>query len=97
MHTKELTGAERRTEARVHAGDEVRLRHSSILSESFTGRLLDKAPHGFRARHNCLTLSSGEFVNFEFQDCKGTALTVWTRIIDGRAESGFRILPETNT
>ena len=97
MNTKQLRGAERRAEARVLAAEEeVRLRQSSVLAGSFTGRLMDLAAHGFRARHNCLTLRSGELVDFEFHGRKGLASTIWTRIVDGEAETGFRILTEAD-
>ncbi|HTS29972.1 MAG TPA: PilZ domain-containing protein [Bryobacteraceae bacterium] len=89
-------GVERRSEARVPAGGAVvRLRKSNTLSASFTGLLVDLARHGFRARHSCLLLRSGELVDFEFPGQQGLASTVWTRIVDGEAETGFRILNES--
>jgi hypothetical protein len=97
MNTKQLRGAERRTEPRVStAGEAVRLRQSSVLAGPFTGRLMDMAAHGFRARHNCLTLRSGQLVDFEFRGRKGLASTIWTRIVDGVAETGFRILNDAD-
>ncbi|MBZ5618346.1 MAG: hypothetical protein LAQ69_06365 [Acidobacteriia bacterium] len=97
MHTKQFRGAERRTEPRVLVTEEVRLRQSSALAGSFLGRLMDTAAHGFRARHNCLTLTSGQLVDFAYRGRQGLACTVWTRIVDGEAETGFRILPEPDT
>ena len=95
MLTKQLPGVERRAEPRVPAAqEEVRLRQSSVLAGPFTGRLMDMASHGFRARHNCLTLRSGQLVDFEFRGRKGLATTIWTRIADGAAETGFRILSD---
>lgn len=96
MHRKQSRGADRRAEPRVSTAEEVRLRQSSVLAGPFVGRLMDIAAHGFRARHYCLTLTSGQLVDFEFRDRKGLACTVWTRIVDGEAETGFRILPETD-
>lgn len=95
MSSKQLRGAERRAEPRVFtAGQEVRLRQSSVLAGPFSGRLMDMAAHGFRARHNCLTLRSGQLVDFEFHGRKGLANTIWTRIVDGEAETGFRIVSD---
>ena len=97
MNAKSPRGAERRTEARLPAaGEEVRLRQSGVLTGSFPGRLLDLAPHGFRARHACLLLRSGELVDFEFRGRKGLATTIWTRIVGAEAETGFRILNDGN-
>lgn len=85
--------AERRTEPRLAATGEVRLRPSGVLATPFLGRLMDTAAHGFRARHNRLALTSGQLVDFAFGDRSGLACAAWTRIVDGEAETGFRILP----
>jgi hypothetical protein len=79
------------------AEEDVRLRQSSVLAGPFTGRLMDMATRGFRARHSCLTLRSGQLVDFEFRGRKGLANTIWTRIVDGEAETGFRILDDAGT
>jgi len=73
----------------------VRLRPSEVLSNPFAGRLIDTASGGFRARHSRLTLSSGQLVDFEYEGHSGLACVVWTRIVDGEAETGFRILPQS--
>jgi hypothetical protein len=70
----------------------VRLRNFGALANSFSGHLLDLAARGFRARHNCLNLTPGQLVAFEVPDRSGMAQVVWTRIVDGEAESGFRII-----
>ncbi|HYW42575.1 MAG TPA: PilZ domain-containing protein [Bryobacteraceae bacterium] len=93
MPTKQSPGTERRTAPREAATGEVRLRQSDLLAGSFAGRLVDIASSGFRARHNRLNLTSGQLVDFEFQGRSGLASVVWTRIVDGQAETGFRILP----
>ncbi len=87
--------AERRAEPRGAASGAVRLRPSGVLAGPFVGRLMDTAAHGFRARHDRLTLTSGQLVDFEFGGRSGLACAVWTRIVDGEAETGFRILPES--
>lgn len=86
--------ADRRSEARQAAAGTVRLRQPGVLACAFNGHLLDTAPTGFRARHGQLALVSGQLVDFEFTDRKGVARAVWTRIVDGEAETGFRILPQ---
>src|SRR5258708_6722165 len=95
MPSKQSRGAERRRAPRRRAAGEVRLRQSCLLAESFAGSLLDSATGGFRARHRHLNLTSGQIVDFEFQGRRGHAYVVWTRIVDGEAETGFRILPDT--
>jgi len=93
MPTKPSPGSERRNEPRSAATGEIRLRQSDVLSGAFAGRLMDIATGGFRARHGRLTLTSGQLVDFEFDGHCGLACVVWTRIVDGEAETGFRILP----
>lgn len=82
----------RRSEVRNSAAGVVHLRRSGALSEVFPGRLTDISKSGFRARHNCLQLTSGEIVEFECAEGRGLAQPVWTRLLDGEAETGFRIL-----
>jgi hypothetical protein len=53
---------------------------------------MDWASSGFRARHDRLTLAAGQVVGFELPEMSGLARVVWTRILDGQAEAGFRIL-----
>ena len=93
MPAKPCHGSERRAAPRGAATGEVRLRRSDVLADSFGGRLIDTAIAGFRARHGQLDLSSGQLVDFEFHGRCGLACVVWTRIVDGEAETGFRILP----
>jgi hypothetical protein len=71
----------------------VTLRQAGEIAAPFRGDLLDTAATGFRARHRRLSLGSGQLVNFEFAGRKGFARAIWTRIVDGQAETGFRILP----
>ena len=84
--------SDRRTERRYSVAGEVRLWQDSP-DATFSGRLLDSASTGFRARHDKLSLASGQLVNFLFGGRSGIARVVWTRIFDGEAETGFRILP----
>jgi len=93
MSVMERSPADQRVEPRQGTSGEVRLRQSDTLSGSFAGSLLDTAVSGFRARHGRLTLASGQLVDFEFSGRTGLARVVWTRIVDGEAETGFHILP----
>jgi hypothetical protein len=85
---------DRRTEVRQPFQGEVRLRQAGAAGGAFMGRLVDLSPHGFRTRHACLTLGSGDRVDFEFQGRSGAARAMWTRIVDSEAETGFNILRE---
>jgi hypothetical protein len=91
MRTELKAGVERRTEPRYPKSGEVRLWQGTPQTV-FLGRLLDTASTGFRARHGRLSLASGELVSFFIQGRTGVARAVWTRILDGEAETGFRVL-----
>ena len=86
--------ADRRTEPRQPLQADIRLRQTGVIAAPFMGRLVDLSPHGFRIRHSCLTLASGDRVDFEFEGRSGAARAMWTRIVDREAETGFNILRE---
>lgn len=88
--------ADRRTQSRQPMEGEIRLRQSGAMAAPFTGRLVDVSPQGFRTRHSCLTLASGDRVDFEFHGRSGAARAMWTRIVDSEAETGFNILREAS-
>jgi len=92
-HEPEGPGLERRREPRFPARGPVRLRPEGLMSTAIKGRLLDLARSGFRARHACHTLFSGQVVEFRHARAQGRARVVWTRIIGDQIESGFFILP----
>ena len=83
---------ERRAEPRQTGYGDIRLRQTGTMSGSITGHLIDASPHGFRIRHDCLTLASGERVDFEFHGRTGAARAMWTRIVGREAETGFQYL-----
>lgn len=63
-------------------------------SREVWGRLLDRSASGFRAEHDCAELPSGQEVRFRATaSFKGKARVVWTRIQEGRVETGFVIVP----
>jgi hypothetical protein len=84
--------AERRRARRKPATGAVRLSPTDALSSPFEGRLQDTAETGFRARHNRLVIAPGQVLKFEMDGAAGLARAVWTRIVDGQAETGFHIL-----
>jgi len=85
--------ADRRMEPRQPVSGEVRLRQTGLIAPAFAGRLVDMSATGFRAWHSCLTLGCGSRVAYESERGSGTACAVWTRIVGGEAETGFRIIP----
>jgi hypothetical protein len=88
--------ADRRTEPRQPAQGDVRLCRSGEMAAPFIGRLLEMSAHGFRTRHSCLSLASGDRVDFEFNGRSGAARAMWTRIEDSEAETGFNVLLEAS-
>ncbi|MEJ5368866.1 MAG: hypothetical protein WHT08_11135 [Bryobacteraceae bacterium] len=56
------------------------------------GLLLDVSEHGFRAAHDFAALSAGQEVGFEHEGRQGRARVAWTRVAQGRVESGFFVL-----
>jgi hypothetical protein len=66
---------------------------SDGLAEDISGEMLDISESGFRASHNYPALSGGEVVRFQHASREGRAKVVWTRIVSGRAESGFLFVP----
>ncbi len=85
---------DRRREERVPAEGDIRLFPDRFSEASVTGQLLDMSASGFRARHNCRTLSGGEVVRFVHASGAGSATVVWTRIVSDHVESGFLLVPE---
>jgi hypothetical protein len=63
------------------------------MAPAVLARMLDQSRSGFRARHNCPSLVSGQIVRFTRGNACGRARVVWTRIFGDCVESGFHILP----
>ena len=89
--------AERRAQPRRPATGAVMLTPEGIFSATISGRLVDAAESGFRARHDSPRLTPGDVVAFAFPGpdgaAEGRARVVWTRILGEHVESGFLILP----
>jgi hypothetical protein len=92
MSIKDLKGEERRAEARRAAHEEVTLWLNGSALTTVSGRLVDIAKSGFRARHHSPALLPGHIVDFQLGGVNGRARVVWTRIVAEHVESGFLIL-----
>ena len=85
--------SDRRTEPRLPASGQVKLRPEGFATTSVPGQMLDINSSGFRARHSFQALVSGLIVGFAYGSLEGRARVVWTRIVSDQVESGFLILP----
>ena len=85
--------SDRRRAPRLPAHGCVCLRQAGLAAPPVVGHLVDASASGFRIRHSCLTLVSGDRVEFELGGKSGAAKAVWTRILGSEAETGFMILP----
>lgn len=83
---------ERRQEPRYAASGSVTFRRTTALADTIVGTLVDTSGSGFRCRHNCLALASGQEVTFQFDGRSGKARVAWVRIVGGEAEAGFQVL-----
>lgn len=91
---KQEPQSDRRAEPRFPAPGTAHLKITGSLMEGFDATLLDVSKSGFRVRHSYLGMASGELVEFTLGGRQGTAQAMWTRILDGLAETGFRITPQ---
>jgi hypothetical protein len=55
-------------------------------------RLVDTSPSGFRARHGCVDLTSGQKVRFHHEQAEGIAIVVWNCVTGAEVESGFLVI-----
>ena len=93
MHPEpSLRNDDRRSEPRHAASGGVTLRVDDPLETEVSAELLDISGHGFRARHSCRSLHSGQTVRFRHAAAAGQARVVWNRIESGEVESGFFVL-----
>jgi hypothetical protein len=87
-----MDGIERRRERRKQADDLVYLVVGLPRPQLVVAKLADLSSGGFRAVHDHMRLAAGEAVQFLQSSSSGTAVVVWSRILDGAVESGFQIL-----
>jgi len=85
---------ERRRHEREPASGPITLWWTDCVPCTIDGNLLDQSKSGLRLAHHCFTLGPGQQVNFQHAGGKGTARTIWTRIVEDSVESGLLILPD---
>ena len=83
---------DRRVSKRIQAHGPVTLVLVEFNSAPITGELVDVSNEGFRAKHDCTMLTSGQVVEFKMAERSGRARTAWSRIAVGGCESGFYIV-----
>ena len=90
---------EQREESRIPASASVGLVAHLPQPYLIQGQLLDRSGGGFRVRHDCTALSSGNRVEFWGEFGSGQAIIVWTRVTSTPVESGCEVLrsPTSNT
>jgi hypothetical protein len=84
---------ELRKHPRVAADGEVLISINRPDEGTFTARLMDISPAGFRAAHEYSQLPTGQTVRFKHARGAGKARVVWNRITDIGVETGFFVLP----
>jgi len=80
---------ERRKSARRQVDGVVELEVDGSERTQISGTLLDVSSGGFRVRHQCLSLASGQRVRYTSAGDAGRAMVMWTRVFGGEAESGL--------
>jgi hypothetical protein len=84
---------DRRLEERTVAEGEAVVVPSDLGSQLVEATLMDTSDEGFRIRYaGASPLFSGQEVQFLLLATSGVARVIWTRVLDGSAESGFLIL-----
>ena len=83
---------ERRTDERRLAEGEAVVVPTDFGMCPREGRLQDVSRQGFRMTYPTPPLFSGQEVHFLLPEAEGLARVIWTRVVNGQAESGFLIL-----
>jgi hypothetical protein len=92
-----MDGIERRRERRKQAHDVVYLVVGIPRPQLVVAKLVDLSSGGFRAVHDHMRLAAGDAVQYFQSSTSGSAVVVWSRILDGAVESGFQILESRET
>jgi hypothetical protein len=92
MNRSTPSDVERRREPRSPAFGRGCFARRGAMTELVPFEVLDTSDSGFRARHRCLQLKSGDVVTFRHARAAGLARVAWTRVLESQAESGFLIL-----
>jgi hypothetical protein len=82
---------EKRRETRRAANGNVRVKFTNPEPLEIDGTLMDVSPSGFRMVHGCVSLCSGQMVDFTHMEATGRARVIWNRILAGGVESGFLV------
>ncbi len=61
-------------------------------AQNVIAELVDVSNNGFRVQHSFPELTPGSEVRFQHRFFVGQAEVVWTELIAGRLQSGFRVL-----
>ena len=80
---------EHRHESRVVCNGQVRL---SVGAQDIFVELMDVSNNGFRVLHSHPELQPGREVRFQHRFFVGQAEVVWTQLVAGRLQSGFRVV-----
>ena len=83
---------DQRRESRRPADGEVQL-WSDSEPLRISARLLDISRQGFRAAHSYAAIAAGQELSYCHPLSAGRARVVWSRVLNGRVESGFFVLP----
>ncbi len=83
---------EMRREERRPTDGAVRVRYANPRPMEIEGRLVDVSLSGFRMAHSCVTLVSGQMVEFTHTEASGKARVMWNRVVDQRVETGFLVV-----
>ncbi|HVO97146.1 MAG TPA: PilZ domain-containing protein [Bryobacteraceae bacterium] len=88
------TGQDQRREPRRRATGRVQVKFRDPQPHEIAGKLMDVSPSGFRMKHECTSLRSGQVVEFQHLEATGKAQVVWNRILAGGVETGFFVVSE---
>ena len=83
---------EQRSEIRRHATGTVRVKFADPEELEIDGKLMDVSSSGFRMAHDCVSLQSGQLVEFTHIEAQGRAKVMWNRILADGVESGFLVV-----
>jgi hypothetical protein len=84
--------SDNRRELRRVADGPVTVRFGYQKVSEVQGKLMDVSESGFRMAHECITLETGQTVEFSHAEASGNARVVWNRIVDQRVETGFFVV-----
>jgi len=93
---KHSSTLDRRIEVRQIAEGEALVVPTDFGTQPIAGQLVDASSQGFRITYGEPPLFSGQDVHFLLSQSEGLARVIWTRVVDGKMESGFLILETRN-